>query len=230
MTVAVAAAWGPITDGMFAGRDALTASLWAGIVGYAISYYVRGAASGLEAFGDYGLLLLVDGAARVAFALPLIVAGEPVIAAGAIVIAAVAGPAASLLAGRRRGDAPLRERLAGGPAAPFALRNALRFAAPVAVVAGAEQVLVSGGALLVTITGGHGAAAAAGTVFAATMLVRAPVFLFQGVAAALLPRFTKLHALGDDAALKRQVGIAAVAMLSLSAVARRRRARDRPAS
>jgi O-antigen/teichoic acid export membrane protein len=218
VTVAVAAAWAPITDALFDGRDALTAALWAGIAGYALSYYVRGAASGLEGLGDYGLLLLVDGAARVACAVPLLIAGEPEIAAAAIVIAAVAGPAAPLLARRRRGDTRLAERLAGRPAAPFELRNALRFAAPVAVVAGAEQVLVSGGALLVAVTGGAGAAAAAGTVFAATMLVRAPVFLFQGVAAALLPRFTRLDALGHDAALKRQVAAAAAGMLAISAL------------
>ena len=43
-------------------------------------------------------------------------------------------------------------------------------------------MLVSGGPLLVLIAGGPGAAAAAGVLFAATLLVRAPVFLFQGVA------------------------------------------------
>ena len=50
------------------------------------------------------------------------------------------------------------------------------------MIAGCEQVLVSGGPLLVLIAGGEGAAAAAGVLFAATLLVRAPVFLFQGVA------------------------------------------------
>ena len=50
------------------------------------------------------------------------------------------------------------------------------------MIAGCEQILVSGGPLLVLIAGGPGAAAAAGVLFAATLLVRAPVFLLQGVA------------------------------------------------
>jgi O-antigen/teichoic acid export membrane protein len=43
-------------------------------------------------------------------------------------------------------------------------------------------------------SGGPGATKAAGLAFAATMLVRAPVYVFQGVAAALLPNLTRLNA------------------------------------
>jgi O-antigen/teichoic acid export membrane protein len=218
VTLLVAAAWGPLTDGLFGGRDLMTLALWAGIAGYAISYYVRGLLSGLEDLGDYGLLLLVDGAARVAFAVPLVAVASPDLAALAIVGAAVGGPLAVSVAVRKRHDSPRAERLSAAGTRPFALRQALGFAAPVAVIAGAEQVLVSGGALLVAITGGGGATAAAGTVFAATMLVRAPVFLFQGVAAALLPRLTGLSAVGNHRALRRQVGAVAGGMLGVSAI------------
>lgn len=218
VTVLVAVAWGPLTDDLFGGRELMTVALWAGIAGYAISYYVRGLLSGLEDLGDYGLLLLVDGAARVAFAVPLVAVASPAVAAIAIVAAALGGPLAVHVAARRRRGAPRAERLAGTGSRPFALTRALGFAAPIAVVAGAEQILVSGGALLVAITGGASATAAAGTVFAATMLVRAPVFLFQGVAAALLPRFTGLSAVGDNRAVLRQVGAMAGGMLALSAL------------
>ena len=74
---------------------------------------------------------------------------------------------------------------------------------PAAVIAGCEQVLVSGGPLLVLIAGGPGAAAAAGVLFAATLLVRAPVFLLQGVQASLLPSLTTFRARGDEASLHR---------------------------
>src|SRR3954466_15421181 len=72
VTIAAVGAWGPLTRELFDGRDFLTACLLASVVGYALSYYVRGLASGLQWFGGSGVLLLVDGAARVALALPLV--------------------------------------------------------------------------------------------------------------------------------------------------------------
>jgi O-antigen/teichoic acid export membrane protein len=158
----------------------------------------------------------------VAVAIPLLVVASPTLAAAAIVLAALFGPAVpvAIAYARRRAHTtpPLRELLgAGRPTEAFAIGRALAFATPVAVIAGAEQVLVSGGALLVAIDGSAGAAAAAGTVFAATMLVRAPVFLFQGVAAGLLPKLTQLHATGDRGRLARAAGGLAAAMLALSA-------------
>jgi O-antigen/teichoic acid export membrane protein len=42
-------------------------------------------------------------------------------------------------------------------------------------------------------------------VFAATMLVRAPVYVFQGLAAALLPNLTLMHATEDVARFRRAV-------------------------
>ena len=44
---------------------------------------------------------------------------------------------------------------------------------------------------------------AAGVLFAATLLVRAPVFLLQGVQASLLPSLTTFRARGDEASLHR---------------------------
>jgi O-antigen/teichoic acid export membrane protein len=84
------------------------------------------------------------------------------------------------------------------------------------VIAGCEQILVSGGPLLVLIAGGPGAAAAAGVLFAATLLVRAPVFLFQGVAASLLPNLTTFRARGDTARLHRATVLTALGLASLS--------------
>jgi O-antigen/teichoic acid export membrane protein len=222
ITAVAAAAFQPLSDHLFDGSEGMTLALWAGIAGYAVSYWVRGIASGLQQFDSYGLLLLVDGAARVVIAIPLLFVASPTLAATAIVLAALFGPAAPLAveAWRRRGGPRphLAELLgAGKTAEPFAVRPALAFAAPVAIVAGAEQVLVSGGALLVAIDGSASAAAAAGTVFAATMLVRAPVFLFQGVAAALLPKLTTLHATGERRKLARGVALIAGGMLALSA-------------
>jgi O-antigen/teichoic acid export membrane protein len=186
-------AWEPITDGLFAGQPLLTAALAVAIVGYCLSYLVRGLVGGVRWFGGYGILLLADGGVRVVIALPLIALASPELAAAAIAAAAIGGAIAPLLV-RRRG---VRRSLQQPRQAPFAMREALGFAVPATAIAASEQVLVSGGPLLVMLAGGPDAAAAAGVVFAATMLVRAPVFLFQGVSAALLPSLTRLDALGD---------------------------------
>ncbi|MET0600911.1 MAG: hypothetical protein ABW167_02880, partial [Baekduia sp.] len=81
-----------------------------------------------------------------------------------------------------------------------------RFAGPLGLVALGDQILLSGGPVLVMLHGGEGASKAAGVVFAATMLVRAPAYLFQGVSAALLPNLTTMLARRDVAGFRRAVG------------------------
>jgi O-antigen/teichoic acid export membrane protein len=194
-------AWTPITDTLFAGHSGLTLALAVSILGYCLSYLVRGVVGGLRWFGGYGVLLLADGGVRLLVAAPLVFIASPGVAATAVALAAVGGAIAPLMARRHR----LRDRLQEDGSADFDVYEALRFAGPVTAVAAAEQVLVSGGPLLVMLAGGTGAAAAAGVVFAATMLVRGPVFLFQGISAALLPSLTRLDALGDRAKFRRSV-------------------------
>ena len=217
VTVATVAAWEPMTHGLFAGHDYLTACLLASVAAYALSYYVRGVSSGLQWFGGYGVLLLVDGAARMIIVAPLLLVASPPVAAVAIVGAALLGPVVPLLS-RSTTPRRLAARLHGDAAPPLGLADAARFALPVGIVAGAEQTMVSGGALLAALTADGDAAAAAGTVFAATMLVRAPVFLFQGVAAALLPRFTELYARGATRPIRRALLGAGAATVALSVV------------
>jgi O-antigen/teichoic acid export membrane protein len=198
--LACVAAWGPLTNGLFGGRDELTVALVAGLAGYALSYFARGLAGGVRWFGGYGLVLLADGGIRMIVALPLLVWASTTLAAIAIAAAAVGGALAPLLS---RDRTALRRVSGDGESAPFALGSAARFAAPAAVMAGCEQLLLAGGPLIVLIQGGEGAAATAGVLFAAALLVRAPVFLFQGVAASLLANFTTYRAEGDYDRLHR---------------------------
>jgi O-antigen/teichoic acid export membrane protein len=213
-TAACLAAWTPLTDGLFGGRPALTVALIVGLAGYAASYFARGVAGGVRWFGGYGLVLLADGAIRVLVALPLIFIASPTVAAVAIAAAAGAGALAPLCS-RDRGA--LR-RLGGAEGAGYSVRAAGRFALPAAVIAGCEQILISGGPLIVLISGGEGAAAAAGVLFAATLLVRAPVFLFQGVQASLLPNLTTFEAQGDQTRLRRATALTAGAIAGLAVV------------
>jgi O-antigen/teichoic acid export membrane protein len=214
--LAVLLTWEPISERLFAGQEVLTLALAFGVAGYGASYFVRGIASGLLWFDGYGILLFADGAVRLLLVLPLFIVVSPALAAGAIAAAALGGAVAPLLT--RTWRSGLLARLEGRPGPDFELGHALGFAAPAALIAAADQVLVSGGPLLVAITGGAGAAAAAGTVFAATMLVRAPVFLFQGLAASLLPNLTRFETLGDEAGFRRHLAVTISALLGFGAV------------
>jgi O-antigen/teichoic acid export membrane protein len=208
-------AWAPITDRLFGGEPILTVALIAGLAGYALSYFARGLAGGVQWFGGYGLVLLFDGAIRFALALPLLVVASQTVAAVAIAAAAFGGALGPLVS-RRRSE--LRRVAADRRGKPDDMAGAARFALPAAVIAGAEQILVSGGPLLVLIAGGPGAAEAAGVLFAATLLVRAPVFLLQGVQASLLPSLTTFRARGDEASLHRATMKVAVMLAGFAGV------------
>jgi O-antigen/teichoic acid export membrane protein len=210
--VACAAAWRPLTDSLFAGQELFTVALIAGLAGYAGSHLVRGVMSGVRWLEGYGVLLLADGGVRMLVALPLVFLASPSLAAAAIALAAISGAVAPFL--RRRPES-LR-RLDGEPGDSFALGAAMRFAAPAAVVAAAEQILIGGGPLLVLAVGGADATTTAGVVFAAMMLVRAPVFLFQGLAASLLPSLTAMQARGAETHLVRTTLRVAVALVAFA--------------
>lgn len=205
-SLALLAAWNVITDGLFGGRAALTAALIVGVAGYAVSYLVRGVCGGVRWFGGYGLLLLSDGAVRVAIALPLVFVASPAVAAAAVALAAWGGAVAPFLS-RHRGA--LRRLRAGATPTELHVGEAMRFGLPAVAIAGSEQVLISGGPLLVLIAGGSNAARDAGVVFAATLLLRAPVFLFQGVQASLLPSLTTFEARGHHAEARRATVVTA---------------------
>jgi O-antigen/teichoic acid export membrane protein len=213
-TAGCLAAWQPLTDGLFGGRPELTVALIAGLAGYGASHFARGIAGGVRWYGGYGIVLFADGAIRLLLALPLLFLASPTIAAVAIAAAAIGGAVAPLASRDRRRV----NDLAGPGRSDYRIGSAVRFAAPAAVIAGCEQVLVSGGPLLVLIAGGPGAAAAAGVLFAATLLVRAPVFLFQGLAASLLPNLTTLHGRGEQARLHRATTLTALALAGLAAL------------
>jgi O-antigen/teichoic acid export membrane protein len=123
------------------------------------------------------------------------------LAAAALAFATLVGAAVPLAIGRRR----LHRLLVPGDGPRFEVGSALRFAAPASLIAGADQLLVNGAPVLVMLEGGADAARAAGVVFAATMLVRVPVYMFQGLAASLLPNITHMQAADQVAEIRRGV-------------------------
>lgn len=220
---ALAVAWRPVSEGLFDGDGLLTAMLLAGTAAYGLSYLARGVLGGVRWFAGYGLNLIADGLARLVVAIPLVAVASTGLAGAAMVLAGLAGAAVPLALGRHQVRAALAREAPG--ADRFRPRSTLAFAAPAVVIAGADQILVNGSPILVVLAGGAGASAAAGVVFAATMLVRVPVFVFQGAAASILPNLTRLHvtddAAGFRAAVRKAIGVlgCAAVVIAIGAVA-----------
>ena len=207
-------AWGTITSRLFLGNNLLTAMLFGGTALYGLEYMLRGVMAGGQWFRGYALCLMADAIARVAVAVPLVVVASKNLAAVGIAAAGLGGFVVPLWVGRRR----LAELVRAGDGARFDVGAAVTFAAPASVIAAADQVLINAGPLLVMIDGGHGASATAGVVFAATMLVRIPVYVFQGVAASMLPNLTRLHVAEDVALFRRALERAAFVLFGTTAL------------
>ena len=182
------AAWEPVTEGLFAGDVLLTAMLLVGIVSYGVAYVSRGVVTGARWFSGYGLGLMADAVSRLVIAAPLLFVASLPVAAAAVTVAGLVGALVPLAVGRAR----LAPVLEGRPGESFRLGRTLRFAAPASTIAAADQLLVNCSPLLVMLEGGG--PSAAGLVFAATMLVRVPTYVFQGLASSILPNLTRLHA------------------------------------
>lgn len=215
--IAILAAWAPLTSGLFGGDATLTALLLAGVATYGLSYIARGLLGGVRWFAGYGIILVADGAARLLVALPLFIVASASLAASAMVVAGLAGAAIPIALGRHK----LRPLLESGQGERFRPASTIAFAAPAAVMAGADQLLINSSPVLVVLAGGTASAAA--VVFAATMLVRIPVYVFQGVAASILPNLTRLHATDDASgfrsAVVRAVGVLLAVAAAIAAVA-----------
>jgi O-antigen/teichoic acid export membrane protein len=194
-------AWGTLTRSLFDGTDFLTTMLVLGVAGYGVQYLGRGILGGLRRFRGLSGIHVGDGSIRLLAALPLVAVASKEVAAAALAVAGIGGAIVPLWRSRRE-VAALGE---GVSLEPFHFGAAFRFAAPASVIAAADQLLVNGAPLLVIASGGRDASKAAAVVFAATMLVRIPVFLFSGVAGTLLPNFTRLQVERDHGHVTRAV-------------------------
>ncbi len=193
-----------LTDELFDGKDLLFWVLVGSVLAFAASYFARGFFAGSHRMGWYAALLIVEGVVRLSLAFVVAVGISE--GAGLVAIGIAAGPLASLavvpLALRRtnRTDgspvdvSTTPPRPSADAASPFTLAQGGGFAAALLCVMLSEQVLLNSGVLFVR---GAEGAAAAGFIFNVLMVARAPVVLFQAVAASLLPHLTRLRSRGD---------------------------------
>jgi O-antigen/teichoic acid export membrane protein len=194
-----------LENDVFGGTPLFFWVLVGAVLAFSASYYVRGFFAGSRRMGAYAALLIVEGAVRLALALVVAVGISHGTDLTAIAIAVA--PLASLivvpfaLRGHSRPAVPTEPPPAQGlgtaveGAPEFTLAQGGGFAAAVLLIMLSEQVLLNSGVLFVR---GSEGVAAAGFIFNILMIARAPVVLFQAVAASLLPHLTRLRSRGNE--------------------------------
>lgn len=181
--VAITSPW--ITSHLFEGQWLLLASLIIGIIGYFFGHLARGMLSGQGAFGPYSVYIGGEAAFRLVICVLMAIVGVKT-AGGyglAIAIAPFIATAVVIRAARPVADAP-------GPPAPWSeLGTSMG-----ALLAGSvlSQGLTNAGILAANALAGDENKADAKRFFNGVIVARLPLFLFQAVQAALLPKLAAL--------------------------------------
>ena len=178
-----------INENLFEGNAIITVSLAIAIVTYGALYFTKGLSSGLGKFSAYGFIVGADGAIRVLACTALLLLGVTQLSAYSliIVITPIIGVMIVLLAGQLKTES-------GPPATWSEITENLVWLLGGSIFAAA---LVNAGPLTVDILGDSQDAIRVTQFGNAVLLTRVPLFLFQAVQAALLPRLTRLAARGD---------------------------------
>jgi O-antigen/teichoic acid export membrane protein len=205
----VAGPW--LVDELFDGEVALLVGLILLLVGYTLEYLVRGVLAGNSRFGPYGLQLGTEGLSRLVFAAVFAVAG--VATAGPYGIVLGLAPFAGVVVALRKRDGLVTP----GPPAPWSeLTKAFGW-----LLAGSlfAQVVVNAGPVLVQLLGTKADDDVTGQFLASLVIARIPVFLFQGVQAALLPRLSGHAGAGQVGNLASETRRLVLAIVGLTVVA-----------
>jgi len=171
---------------LFRGEPLLVLGLILGVVGYMVANLVEGVFSGNGRFGRYGAYL----------------GGEAVLRLGICLLCVAAGVRTAGPYGLALGLAPLlitvvmvwgqRDLARPGPEIPWAdISSALGALLVAAVLA---QLLINAPPVLVQLLAGPRHKAEVGVFTAALVVARVPLFLFQAIQAALLPKLSGLVA------------------------------------
>ena len=180
-----------LTDSLFDENGVLVAAFLIGVVGYAFELTARGTLSGNGRFGPYGVLLGTEGIFRLLAAMVLAVMGVKTVGAYGLLIGLA--PIVSILVALPR----QRGLVTPGPDAPWSeLSAALGF---LLVGSFLMQLLVNAGPIAVKLLATETQDELAGRFLAGLILTRVPLFLFQAVQAALLPKLAGLAAAGKRA-------------------------------
>ncbi len=178
-----------ITEQFFEGDWVVTAALIVGFVAYAPVHLARGICSGSGRFGPYGVVMGSDGATRIIGCIVLWVAGVTTIGAYAFVVALAPLVGVAIVLARRNLTTE-----DGPPAAWTEVTPNLGWLLLGSVFAAG---LVNAGPIAVDLLKGDAPNAAVTEFGYGVLLGRVPLFLFQAVQAALLPRLAGLAVRGE---------------------------------
>ncbi|HEV7864019.1 MAG TPA: hypothetical protein VGR20_15010 [Acidimicrobiia bacterium] len=193
--VAVTAGTSPLTLAhLFDHKVLLLVALMLALSGYYVEFLVRGVLSGNGRFKPYGLILGSEAFLRMVACAGLALVGVHTVGPYGVIIGLA--PVAATLIGIRKE----RGLITPGPDAPWSeLSTALGYLLAGSVMA---QLLVNAGVFAVQILadaeekGKHGVA---GRFLNGLIIARIPLFMFQAVQAALLPKLAHLAASGRHA-------------------------------
>lgn len=195
LTVIVVASSSWLTTNMFEGHWAVTIALVITFLAYAPMHMARGIASGSGRFGAYGMIMGIDGAVRITTCIVLWQCG--VTSVGAYAFAVATSPLIAVAVVFARGETKTDD----GPPATFAeITPNLGWLLLGTIMAAA---LVNAGPLGVDFLAKASDAEKVTAFGNGVLLSRVPLFLFQAVQAALLPRLARLAAKGDLAEFRK---------------------------
>ncbi|MEO7396977.1 MAG: hypothetical protein ABIW84_00280 [Ilumatobacteraceae bacterium] len=180
---------GEITDRFFEGDWVVTAALIVGFVSYAPVHLARGICSGSGRFASYGVVMGADGASRIVGCLILWLAGVTATGAYAFVVALAPLVGVGIVVARRgltTDSGPPAEWKEVTPNLGWLLLGSV-FAAG----------LVNAGPIAVDLLKGDASNEKVTQFGYGVLLGRVPLFLFQAVQAALLPRLAGLAVRGE---------------------------------
>ncbi len=187
------AAFTPLVDRLFHGREVLLACFVIALVTYAVQHITRGTLSGNGRFGPYGLILAAEGLLRFVPVMLLYIAGNDQIIWYGLALAVPPALAAMI---SLRGQHGL---LAPGPEAEWSELSAnLTLLFLGSLTAQALSYSAALGAIL--LAKGPVERAEAADFIVGFFIARIPILLFQAIQAALLPKLAALAGAGkhDD--------------------------------
>lgn len=178
-----------LTSEFFEGEAVVTLALVIAFAAYAPAHLARGICSGTGRFGSYGVVMGADGLARILGCVALWVIGVETVGSFAMVVAIAPLTGVAIVASR----GALRTR--PGPEASWSeVTPNLGWLLIGSVLAAG---LVNAGPIAITLLATSGESAKVTQFGNGVLLARVPLFLFQAVQAALLPRLARLAAQGD---------------------------------
>jgi O-antigen/teichoic acid export membrane protein len=203
--------FGPIDSHLLGGDGVLMVALLLGLTAYCSEHVGRGTLSGNSRFRSYGILLGSEGVYRVAFCAAL--ALSHVTGPGPYGLALVAGSFAAVI------TAVARERGLLAPGSHSSNAEVTTALGSLLVASLATQFMFNGGTVVVQLLASPSEQRAAGTFLNGRVLAFVPLFLFQAVTAALLPRLSALHSRAALAEFQRTLLRLLMFVAALGAVA-----------